>query len=129
MNQDYIEYMHPGTFFAESSEAPVATRALPATIPARVTGYRFFSRTESTASGEKLSGKARDYSPWTYFGTEYTVEQLAAAHGIDSILYGNIARNGYERAVKTSWGNWYPLNPGDTVTAQAAETPKEGDQQ
>lgn len=115
MLKHYIEYLHPGSFVAENSEAPVPMRALPAQIPQRVAGYRFFSRTEIECEGEKLIGQRRDVSPWTYFGKSYTVDDLAKEVGTDSILYGNIALNGYAGAVRTIFGNWYPLNAGESV--------------
>lgn len=118
----YIEYMHPGSFFAESSEAPVAERVLPLPLPPRVSGYRFFSRTEvQTADGEKLVGPKRDYSPWTYFGHEYSAKELGVVHGTGSILYRNIVGNGHGRAVKTIFGNWYPLSPGETVATHSED--------
>jgi hypothetical protein len=116
MTINYIEYLYPGSFFAESSEVPVAERVLPLPVQPRVAGYRFFSRTEvQTTDGEKLVGPKHDFSPWVYFGHEYSAKEIGVVHGTASILYQNIAGNGYERAVKTIFGNWYPLSPGEIV--------------
>jgi len=119
MDVTHIEFLYPGTFFAESSSRPVPCRELPATIPGQATGYRFFTRHEAVVDGEKLVGQPKNYSPWTYFGKEFTLEQVQAMEGDRSrILLSNMRTNGYGRVVQTAYGNWYPLNDGDTVTAE-----------
>ncbi len=118
MEVTYIEFMHPGTFIAESSSQAVPRRELPASIPGRTTGYRFFTRVEAVVDGEKLVGQPKDHSAWTYFGIEYSNEQVQALQGDDSrILRDNARINGYPRMVKTMYGNWYPLQDGDRVVA------------
>lgn len=117
MKQLYIEWMHPGSFFAESSSAKVDCAELPEELPKRVAGFRFFIRNETELDGETLSGKPHDHTPWTYFGEEFNLEQLKALEGDYGILVSNIENNGYKAAVRTIFGNWYPLNEGETVRA------------
>ena len=120
MEVTHVEFMHPGSFFAESSSQPVARRELPEAMPGRVTGYRFFTRQEAVIGGEKLVGPAKDFSPWTYFGIEYSAEQVQAMAGDRyRILRDNVRINGYKRMVQTTYGSWYPLHDGDTVRADA----------
>jgi len=120
MDVTYIEFLYPGTFFAESSNRPVPSRALPEAIPGQATGYRFFTRNEVEVDGEKLVGKPKDYSGWTYFGREYSAEQVAALEGDHvRILRDNVRINGWTRMVQTTYGSWYRLEDGDRVVADA----------
>lgn len=117
MKKIYIEYLHPGSFFAENSIAPVERAELPAVLPKRVAGFRFFSRQETELDGEILTGKPREHTPWTYFGEQFTPEQIRLLEGDYGILITNLTNNGYEAAVRTIFGNWYPLGEGETVRA------------
>jgi hypothetical protein len=120
MDVTYIEFLYPGTFFAESSARVVADRTLPEVIPGQATGYRFYARSEVEVDGEKLVGKPRDYSPWTYFGKEYSAEQVQALEGDHvRILRDNVRINGWKRLAQTTYGAWYPLEDGDRVVADA----------
>jgi hypothetical protein len=120
MNVTYIEFLYPGLIFAENSSRPVPSRELPAVIPGQATGYRFFTRSEVEVDGEKLVGQPKDYSPWTYFGNEYSADQV---HALESdhtrILRDNVRINGWKRVVQTAYGQWYPLNDGDRVVPDA----------
>lgn len=120
MEVTYIEFMHPGTFLAEASSRAVPSRELPETIPGRTTGYRFFTRQETEVNGEKLVGQPKEYSGWTYFGTERTAEEVQA---LDDdryrVLRSNVRINGWKRVVQTTYGNWYPLQDEDRVIAEA----------
>jgi len=120
MDVTYIEFLYPGLIFAENSSRPVPRRELPDVIPAQATGYRFFTRTEAEVDGEKLVGQPKDYSSWTYFGTERTAEDVQA---LDDdryrVLKSNVRINGWQRVVQTAYGQWYPLNDGDRVVPDA----------
>jgi hypothetical protein len=121
MDVTYIEFLYPGTFFAENSSQLVSSRTLPEVIPGQVTGYRFFTRQEAMVDGEKLVGQPKDYSDWTYFGKEHTAEEVQA---LDDdrfrVLKSNVRINGWQRVVQTTYGNWYPLEEADRVVAEAA---------
>lgn len=120
MEVTYIEFMHPGTFLAEASSRAVPSRELPETIPGRTTGYRFFTRQETEVNGEKLVGQPKDYSPWAYFGKEYSAAEVYALEGDRyRVLRDNVRINGYRRMVQTIYGNWYPLQDGDQVVTDA----------
>lgn len=109
MKQQYIEWMHGGLFFAESTTAKIDVRAVPAEIPTRAVGYRFFERQEAELDGEILSRAPRDHTPWTYFGTEYTLDQVKQLEGDYGTIIGNMEANRWTRVVHTVYGNWYPL--------------------
>jgi hypothetical protein len=120
MDVTYIEFLYPGTFFAENSSRPVPRRELPEVIPGQATGYRFFTRREIEADGEKLVGQPKDYSGWTYFGKEYSAEEVQALEDDRlSILKSNVRINGWQRMVLTIYGNWYQLQADDRVVADA----------
>jgi hypothetical protein len=120
MDVTYIEFLYPGTFFAESGSRRVERRELPEAIPGQATGYRFFTRTEVDVDGEKLVGRPKDYSGWTYFGKEYSAEQVQAMAGEHvRILRDNMRINGWTRVVQTAYGQWYPLTDGDVVVPDA----------
>lgn len=120
MEVTYIEFIFPGSFFPEASAQPVSRRELPETIPGQAAGYRFFARTEANVDGETLIGKPKDHSGWTYFGKEFSAAQVEALEGDRyRILKSNIRINGYTRMVQTIYGNWYQLEDGDRVVADA----------
>ena len=120
MDVTYIEFLYPELIFADSSSRPVPSRELPAVIPGHATGYRFFTRSEVEVDGEKLVGQPKDQSPWTYFGTEYSAEQVQALEGDHvRILRDNVRINGWTRVVQTTYGSWYRLEDGDQVVADA----------
>lgn len=119
MIKHYIEWFYPGTFVSETQGSEVATRDAPAVRPEAAYGYRFYSRSEVELEGEQLVGARKDISPMTFYGEEFTLEQVRALPedrpGQNSILISNMSGNGYERAVRTVRGNWQFLEPGDTV--------------
>jgi hypothetical protein len=120
MDVTYIEFLYPGLIFADSSSRPVPSRELPEVIPGQATGYRFFTRHEAVVNGEKLVGQPKEYSPWTYFGKEYSAEQVQAMDGDHvRILRDNVRINGWKRLVQTTYGQWYRLEDGDQVVADA----------
>lgn len=121
MIKHYIEWFYPGRFVSESSVSEIPERAAPTERRDGAYGYRMFSQSELTVDGERLIGAAKDFSPMTYFGEEFTVEQIKALPeprpGAHSILISNIECNGYLRAVRTVRGNWQALDPNDVVIA------------
>jgi hypothetical protein len=120
MDVTYIEFLYPGAFIAETSSRAVPCRALPEVIPGQTTGYRFFTRKEVVVDGEKLVSQPKDYSGWTYFGKEYSAEQIRAMDADHlAVLRGNVRINGWDRVVQTTCGRWYPLDDADIVVADA----------
>jgi len=87
--------------------------------------YRFFEHPEANEDKVKQLivrdiHERRNCSNWTYFGTEYTLEDVekmdAEPHReeiIEDMKYHNNTR-----VVKTIFNGWYPLNDGDVVTAK-----------
>lgn len=126
MNKTYVEFLLPGSFFPEAITREVADRSPPQDIPRNTFGYSFFSRTVMQQDGETLIGPVRERSPTTYFGEVMAVEQVEALPGDHEILLSNMRINGWSRVVRTTLGNFRPLEKGDSVIAasQAAEERK-----
>lgn len=110
----YAEFQYPGTFLSESS-----TRAVddPQSIewPERAYSCRTFARTVMVIDGEELRGKARDYSPTTYRGEVFDLERVKREHPDKRILIQNMQGNGYDRVVRTAFGQLFPINDTDIV--------------
>ncbi len=112
----YVEFAFPGCFFNEyeSQEVPERNPEV-INVPENAFAFRFYDRTEVTMDGELLIGEKKNYSPWTYFGTAYTVEEIKANFPQYQTLISNMENNGWDRAVKTRAGNWQPLEENDIV--------------
>jgi hypothetical protein len=116
MLKHYVEFYYPGTFVAETETREVASRDVPPDdVPRGAYGYRFFDREEVEQDGETLRGERKNWSPTTFYGHEYTVEQLKAEFPSERILISNVEGNGYKRAVRTDRGWWQQLSDGDVV--------------
>lgn len=116
MLKHYVEFSFPVAFFSEYEIQEVAERNPKLiTVPEGAFAYRFFDRTEGVVDGETILGKSKNYSPITYFGTEYTLEEVKAQFPECTTLISNMEGNGWNRVVKTRRGNWQPLEEGDTV--------------
>lgn len=116
MLKHYVEFSFPGAFFSEYSVKEVAERNPELiTVPEGAFAYRFFDRIETVVDGETLTGERKNFSPFTYFGTAYTLEEVKAQFPEYTILISNMECNGWNRVVKTLRGNWQPLGEGDTV--------------
>lgn len=116
MLKHYVKFSFPGAFFTEHAIQEVAERnSQLITVPEGAFAYRFFDRTEEVVDGETLLGKEKNYSPITYFGTAYTLEEVKTQFPECTTLISNMEYNGWNRVVKTRRGNWQPLEEGDTV--------------
>jgi hypothetical protein len=115
----YVEFLYPGLMFPEIEVREVETRDVNAlSIPEGCFALTFFDRTVVEQDGERLRGTARNKSKRYYVGGQvYDLDALAAEKGRDSIIYANVAGNGYTRAIHCSTGNWQPLEDGDVVLA------------
>lgn len=116
MLKHYVEFSYPESFVSEDVIREVAERN-PAliTLPKYAYAYRFFDRTEIIVDGEKLVGEPKNFSPLTYLGKVYTLEQVKAEFPKAKVLISNIECNGWERVIKTRWGIWIPLWEDGTV--------------
>jgi hypothetical protein len=117
MLKQYVEFFYPGSFMSETSAQEVADRAPPDELPKGAYGYRFFARSEVVQDGETFIGKNKDYSPTTYCGEVFTLEDVKALtpRGNYRILVGNMECNKWDRVVRTIHGQFMPLNDGDAV--------------
>ena len=119
MLKHYVEYLHPGIIFSESSVEEIAERDVKAVnMPDSCFGFRFFDRTVTDIDGETLAGGRKNVSGWYLQGEKMTLEQVKAIYGSDHnyrILISNMEGNGYGAVVKTKFGQFIPLNNNDTV--------------
>ena len=105
----YAELYYQGIFFPEIAIVEVSERNIElVNIPDGVYAYRFFDRKE------KLVGDKMNYSPMTYLGEEYSLEEIqedfpeCAASFVYKIEYSKCAK-----VVRTPHGEWYPLKQGE----------------
>ena len=115
MIKHYVEFYSPGSFFPETSVREIKSRKFPLTIPKSCYGYHFFDMEQIEKNGEILNGKRKNNSGMTYFGKEYSIEELERDFPKEKILIRNIKGNGYLAAVKTRRGNWQGLTKRDKV--------------
>lgn len=85
------------------------------TIPEKAFAFRFFDCTVINVEGETFVGNKQNFSPFTYFGTEYTLNEVKTQFPDSIILIENMEINGWNRVVKTRAGNWLSLEKDDMV--------------
>ena len=109
MLKHYVEYLYPSIFVSETSVSEISERDVAKIeLSDNCFGFRFFDRTVTFVDGEILTGERKNVSGWHYQGEKMTLEQVKAT-------YGNDENNGYVSVVKTKFGQFMPLNDGDTV--------------
>ena len=116
----YAEVFYPGLIFAGASVQKVAERTQDQIkFHEGACGFRFF---DEGYVKEKVDGKfvkkplqRINESNRTYIGEFLNLEQIANEYGKDSILYGNVQRNGYIGAVRTLSDNCYGVLPNEKV--------------
>ena len=114
----YVEFAHPGILVSDTSSKRIERRDESLVECSDCSfGWRFFDRTEHSLSGEKLVGKPQNYSGWTYYGEVWDLKRAAKEAGGDSILVRNMRGNGYDRVVRTQFGQCIPLDAADRVLA------------
>ena len=116
MLKHYVEYHFKDIYSSEYQTKEVKTRN-PKLIklPKGAFAFRFFDRTEVEIEGEKLVGNPKNYSPLTYYGKIYTLEEVKAQFPYLGTLILNMESNGSNRVVRTIRGNWCLLEEGDIV--------------
>lgn len=116
MLKHYLEIFYPGLLFSESEIKEVENRdPNNVVIPDNAYGYRFFDRIELIREKDTLTGPKKNYSPMTYFGRAYTLEEVKKLFPKEEILIKNMIHNHWRVAVKTRMGNWQILRDGDVV--------------
>ena len=116
MLKHYVQYLFPGILFDEYIEEEIADRnAALVSVPNSAFGYRFFDKTEIVFCGEKLVGESKNFSPTTYFGTVYTLEEIKRQFPEYQTLIDNMEANDWNQVVRTRTSTWKPLKEGDVV--------------
>lgn len=123
MRKQYIRWFYPGAFVSDTVDLELQPDQ-PITPPERAFGFQTFSREEVELDGEVLKGKPKDFSPMTYYGKAYTLEEVRRLPDVTKILIQNMTINGWPRIVRTSKGRLYPLNKGDVVLEPTECEPK-----
>lgn len=118
MTKHYVEFYFPGSFVANVSQVEISDRLQSMDIPDGCYGYRTFDLEVIESNDEVLKGSPKNFSPFTYYGKEYSLEQIKFEFPDLKILHSNIENNGYKKAVLTRRGNWAPLDPNDVVISK-----------
>jgi hypothetical protein len=121
----YVEFLFAGSFVDEKSIQPIESCELSdLTLPKYAFGFQFYKRTEAEVDGEKLIGQMRDASKLHYIGEVFTavdIEKLPDPNGNRfDILLSNMRANGWPKVVRTSAGNFKPLEKDVVVLAEGA---------
>ena len=118
--QTYVEILYPGVMVSETEVKKVLSRdPSKVKVPNEAYGFRFYDRTEiTTADGELLAGKPKNYSGAFYFGKEMTTDDVKREVPNHSILLSNMKSIGWKKVVKTRLGNFQQLTLEDTVLAE-----------
>ncbi|MCI8655787.1 MAG: hypothetical protein HFJ48_08055 [Clostridia bacterium] len=119
MLKHFVEYLYPGVFVSETSVEEIAERdTKKVTFSDGCFGFRFFDKSVTVVDGETLTGERKNISNWYYQGEKMTLAEVKEKHGDDRdyhILISNMENNGYNAVVKTKFGQFIPLNDGDTI--------------
>lgn len=112
----YVEFSFAGAIFCECSVEKIAERkAELVKLPEGAFRYQFFDREEIEVDGEKIFGKRKNESAFTYFGKKYTLEEVKKMFPQEELLIRQMERKGWNQVVQTCIGNWKPLEKGDIV--------------
>lgn len=110
MKQLYIEFLFSGEFITESQTQKVIGNNLKnIQFPKGVIGFRTFYQDEI---GDFIESKYNK-SATTYFGKEFTLQDIIYLKGKNSILYQNMIVNKWNRVVQIKSGQFFPLKSND----------------
>ena len=116
MLKHYVEFCFAGTFFIERQIKEVDERNPNLiTVPSDAFAYRFYDCTETVINGETLIGEKKNFSPFTYFGKLYTLNEVKSEFPENKNLISNMEYNKIDKVVRTRKGNWQFLKKGDIV--------------
>lgn len=112
----FAEFFFPGILISETATRSIPDRFSVGDWPAGAYGCRTFATTVAEVDGERITGKARDYSPMTYRGGRVmTLEEVKQANDpSDRILILNMEGNGYERVYRIA-GRAVPMGVNDVA--------------
>ena len=84
MKKNYVEFYFPGTNLAGQNEREISSREIEAigSIPSNAISCRIFSKDENE---NKV-----DFSPYYYFGVEYTAQEFKTKYPNYNISINNI---------------------------------------
>ena len=115
----YATVFYPGLIFSETATVDLpdnpTRESVLRRIPENACGYQVWERTETVVNGETLKGEPKKHGPHIYFGEKWTVARVKRELPGERILIANMEGNGYAACVRTSAGQFWPLNKGDEV--------------
>jgi len=120
----FVEKLVPGTLFSGAHVEEVADHSPPDNTTGRYFGFRFFEQTIHKATRDDgvvfdSPGEKTNFSAWTYWGREYSLDEVRAMAVRNpsryNILLSNLVINDYARVVRTKFGQFMPLEPEDKV--------------
>lgn len=123
MIKHFVTFSSPGTFFSEertleidswdAAKAVEMSKGIVERYNATPFAFRFTTRGRSE---EELDSKIIAMSNRYYLGgTAMTVEDVKREVPDSKILVSNMELNGWERVIKTPFGNIQPLHDGDVI--------------
>lgn len=125
-----VEYLMPGSFYAEESYADLESRSIDEAVakaPSRAFCFVLYDVPEIDFEYDEtrfsVSAKRQNVSARHYIGGEvFTVDDLKAMNGDGrlDILISNAEGNGWPQIIRTRAGNWQPLEDGDILVGNPA---------
>lgn len=111
----YAEFFFPGLIVSESSTRKIASREDIGPWPDYAYSMRTFAVTVADVDGERVTGKARDYSPTTWRGRAMTLDDVKREMPNERILIENMQGNGWNRICRTATGRCFPMDKDDVA--------------
>ena len=114
----YVEYLHAGSFFSETTTKVTNTNCvntIKSYLPNGAFGFRFYEREVQVINNEELKGSPKNYSGWHYVGVKLSLEDVKYKHPDKRILISNMENNGYSHVVFTKFGQFIPVGSKDVV--------------
>lgn len=116
MLKHFVEILFPGIIVSERRVQEVADRNPSLiTVPVDAFAFRFFDCQVAKSNGDIFVSNKQNFSPFTYFGTVYTLEEVKKQFPEHTILIENMECNGHQKMVRTHRENWFSLKEGDKV--------------
>ena len=114
----YVEYLHAGSFFSETSTKVTDTNCvntIRSQMPNGAFGFRFYEREVQVVGNEELKGSPKNHSGWYYVDEKLSLEDVKYRHSDKHILISNMENNGHSHVVYTKFGQFIPVGSKDVV--------------
>ena len=116
MVKHYVEFFFPDYCFSKREAVEIEERNSELVkVPEGAFAYRFFDRHVEKFMGKPFFGTQTNFSAITYFGTEYSFDDIKNLFPESKSLISFMEASKSKRIVKTKIGNWQVLCEGDIV--------------